>query len=102
MIDLKKFIEKKEEINGIYQKVLNEMQVSKENQETFFSKIDELFKDKVKTTEKDHVLLYKQIAYNVFLVLKKTRRNYFSKLNKKLLKNRGNVFWDSRKGTYRK
>jgi hypothetical protein len=102
MIDIKDFTEKMESLNGEYIKCLEKMGMPKDNQEFFLKEVRNIFDSKIGEWKEDPIKLYHFILHKAFFTLEKSRRNYISKHNKKLLKHRGNVLWDSSKGQYKK
>lgn len=102
VFDIKEFTEKKEKLNGVYEESLKNIKLPVELIGKFFNTVNDIFNNKLPNwNDGEPIDLYKIILEKSYYDLLKMRRNAISKWNKKVIKNRGNIIWDSSKGTYR-
>lgn len=100
--DIKELTEQIEEINGRYSKKMDEMKMLPERKEEFFAMVKTAFQSRLDTIkEVEPIVLYDFMIRQNFYEVTKLYRNHVNKHNKKVIRNRGNVLWDSKKGTYR-
>lgn len=101
MLDIKEFTENKEKINGVYLEALSKIDFLPEQKTLFLSTVQEVFDSKVNNFQGNPFDLYREIIERVYYETLRTRHKLIQKNNKKVIQNRGNIIWDSRRGTYR-
>lgn len=98
MIDIKLFTETKEELNGFYLGKMKQFKFPDEIQKEFFRLVDERFHSTRKL--EDECIHYERVIRFTFKEFILFHNRMISKMEKKNIKNRGNVIWNSMKGQY--
>lgn len=99
MIDIKLFTETKEELNGFYLGKLKQFKIPIKVQEEFFKLVDERFHSTRKL--EDECIHYERVIRFTFKEFVIFHNRIQKKMEKKSLKNRGTLIWNSEKGQYK-
>ena len=98
MVDIKELLETKERLNSFYSNQLEKLSFPKEAREAFLHIVDEQYN----AEEKKDASVYEGIIKNTFYQTVKVRNKLLRKYEKKAIKNRGHIIWDSNHGMMRR
>jgi hypothetical protein len=97
MVDIKELLELKEKLTNFHSIQLDKLGFPPEAKESFFKIVDDRFEKSDKTPSS-----YEGIIKNTFYQTIRIRNKLFRKWEKKAIKNRGNIVWDSSNGTMKR